>query len=162
MIKGVYIKELQKYEDARGWLCEIYRDDEVNYKTKNESGQEQDYRPTMSYVSVTKPNIARGPHEHIRQSDLFVFMGPGKFRVYLWDNRKDSETFGEHQELEAGEDRPLFLIVPPGVVHGYKCISENDAWSINLPDKLYKGWGKTEEVDEVRWENDPNSPFKIE
>ncbi len=149
MIKGVIIKELKKFKDERGWLAEIYRNDEI------------DYRPAMSYVSITKPGIARGPHEHKKQSDFFVFLGPGKFRLYLWDNRKDSKTYKEEAQIEVGEDNPVCIIVPPGVVHGYKCISDNPAWSINLPDKLYAGKGKREEVDEIRWENKENSLFKI-
>jgi dTDP-4-dehydrorhamnose 3,5-epimerase len=51
--------------------------------------------------------------------------------------------------------------VPPGVVHGYKCISQGPALSINLPDKLYKGVLKADEIDEIRWEEDKNSPYKI-
>lgn len=150
MIDGVIIKELKKFEDSRGWLAEIYREDETNY------------RPAMSYVSVTKPSFARGPHEHKKQSDLFVFLGPGKFRLYLWDNRKESSTYKKEMQIEGGEDKSMAVIVPPGVVHGYKCISDIPGWVINLPDKLYAGRGKKEPVDEIRWENDPNSPFKIE
>lgn len=149
MIKDVKIIKLNQFNDDRGWLAEIYRDDEL------------DYKPAMSYVSVTKPGIARGPHEHVHQSDMFVFLGPGSFDLYLWDNRKDSETFEEKQVVNVGEKNPVAVIVPPGVVHGYKCVSETDGWVINLPDKLYKGKGKTEEVDEVRWEEDEESPFRI-
>lgn len=149
MIDGVTIRELKKFEDSRGWLTEIYREDELNYK------------PAMSYVSMTKPGIARGPHEHVAQTDLFVFLGPGKFRLHLWDNRKKSATFGEKIEIEGGEDKPLMAIVPPGVVHGYKCISETPGWVINLPNALYAGNGRQEKVDEVRWEKDPKSPFKV-
>lgn len=148
-MQGVIIKKITKNEDSRGWLAEIYRDDEINYK------------PAMSYVSVTKSGIARGPHEHKFQSDCFVFTGPGKFELYLWDNREGSETKGEYLKMEVGAENPTMVIVPPGVVHGYKCVSEEDAYCINLPDKLYKGEGKKEEADEIRWEQDPNSPFKI-
>lgn len=150
MIKGVVIKNLQKFEDDRGWLTEIYRQDESNYQ------------PVMSYVSETKPGISRGPHEHKEQSDFFVFVGPGTFALYLWDNRQDSETFEENMILEVGEKNQVTVLVPPGVVHGYKCISDKPAWSINLPDKLYAGEFKKEEVDEIRWEKDPKSPFKID
>ncbi len=150
MIKDVVVKKLNKYEDQRGWLCEIFREDELN-----------GYQVPMTYISETKPGISRGPHEHKFQSDLFVFIGPGKFKLYLWDNRKDSETYQETMELEGGEDNLISVIVPPGVVHGYKCISDIPAWSINLPNKLYKGKNKAEEVDEIRWEEDPESPFKI-
>lgn len=151
MINGVIIKKLNKYEDDRGWLAEIYRHDEV------------DYLPAMSYISVTKPGVVRGPHEHVRQSDFFIFPGPGIFEIYLWDNRKDSDTYGWHFKFRAGEDSPGLVIIPPGVVHGYKCVSDHPAWSVNMPDKLYKGVNKADqEVDEIRWEQDPDSPFKID
>lgn len=149
MIKDVVIKQLNKYNDERGWLAEIYR--------KDESG----YEPVMSYVSVTKPGVARGPHEHVHQSDCFVFVGPGNFDLYLWDRREDSASKGEHMKIRVGEDSPTMIIVPPGVVHGYKCVSRVPAWCINLPDRLYKGENKTEEVDEIRWENKKDSPYKI-
>ena len=150
MIKGVIIKNLQKFSDDRGWLTEIYRNDETNYQ------------PVMSYISVTKPKVVRGPHEHKEQSDFFVFVGPGDFALYLWDNRQGSETFEQKQIIEVGEKNPVAVLVPPGVVHGYKCISSTPAYSINLPDKLYAGQFKKEKVDEIRWEQDPNSPFKID
>ena len=148
-MEGVIIKKLIKNEDSRGWLAEIYRNDELNYQ------------PVMGYVSATKSGVIRGPHEHKFQSDCFVFVGPGKFELHLWDNRENSETKGEYLKIEVGEANPTMVIVPPGIVHGYKCVSESDAYSINLPDKLYKGQKKSEEVDEIRWEKDPDSPFKI-
>jgi dTDP-4-dehydrorhamnose 3,5-epimerase len=149
MIKDVVVTQLNKYKDERGWLCEIFREDELNYKVP------------MSYISETKPGVSRGPHEHKEQSDLFAFIGPGKFKLYLWDNRKDSETYQEKMEIEGGEDNLISVIVPPGVVHGYKCISEKAAWCINLPNKLYKGKNKNEEIDEIRWEENSDSPFII-
>lgn len=150
MIKGVVIKKLNKSEDERGWLAEIWREDEDNFK------------PVMSYISVTKPGTVRGPHEHINQSDYFVFIGPGSFELHLWDRRKDSDTNGEYIKLEVGADNPTMIIVPPGVVHGYKCVSENNGYCINLPDKLFKGKSKKEEIDEIRWENGTNSLYKID
>ncbi|MBU4216973.1 dTDP-4-dehydrorhamnose 3,5-epimerase family protein [Candidatus Parcubacteria bacterium] len=149
-MNGVVIKKINKYEDARGWLAEFYRHDEA------------DYNPAMAYISVTKPGVARGPHEHRYQSDCFVFVGPGSYDLYLWDRREESTTKGEHIKMEVGENNPTMVIVPPGVVHGYKCISETDAYSINLPDRLYKGIQKQDaEVDEIRWETDGESPYKI-
>lgn len=149
MIKGVIIKSLIKNQDERGWLSEIWRRDELEFD------------PLMSYVSLTNPGVSRGPHEHVYQSDCFVFLGPGTFRLYLWDRRDGSETQGESLEIEVGQDNPNLVIIPPGVVHGYKCISKVPALSLNFPDKLYRGVGKQEEVDEIRWESDPASPYKI-
>jgi len=150
MIEGVIIKKIEKFTDERGWLAEVWRNDELKYA------------PAMSYVSITKPGMVRGPHEHKMQSDFFVFVGPGIFKLYLWDNRRESKTFGQKEVLEVGENNPVAILVPAGVVHGYKCVSSEPAYSINLPDKLYKGENKKEEVDEIRWEKDSNSPFKID
>ncbi|MEI7620116.1 MAG: dTDP-4-dehydrorhamnose 3,5-epimerase family protein [Candidatus Falkowbacteria bacterium] len=149
MIEGVIVKNLKKFTDERGWLAEIYRQDEDKYQ------------PAMSYISYTKNGVSRGPHEHVYQSDLFVFVGPGDFELHLWDRREGSTTNGEYLKVVVGESNPATVIVPPGVVHGYKCVSENGAFSVNLPDKLYKGENKTEEIDEIRWEIDPASPYKI-
>lgn len=149
MINGVIVKELTKYEDDRGYLMEIYRRDEV------------DSGVAMSYLSVTLPGVARGPHEHVYQTDYFIFPGAGDFTLYLWDRRANSTTFGEKIEMTVGASYPCTVIVPPGVVHGYKCVSNDPAVSINFPDKLYKGVAKKDEIDEIRWEKDINSPYKI-
>ncbi len=150
MIKGVIVKEILKYSDDRGFLSELFRADEFS-----------SYKPEMAYMSYTNPGVVRGPHEHVAQSDLFVFLGPGKFMVHLWDRRQDSDTYEEKMEIEAGEDKPLAILVPPGVVHGYKCTSPSPAMSLNFPDKLYRGENKAEEVDEIRWENKEDSPYVI-
>ena len=150
MIKDVIIKNLNQYHDDRGWLSEVYRQDEVTY------------HPVMAYISVTKPGVVRGPHEHVYQSDCFVFVGPGSFELHLWDRRKGSETEGQHFKSIMGEENPTMVIVPPGVVHGYKAIGNKDSYCLNFSDKLYKGEGKKEEIDEIRWEQDPDSPYKID
>jgi dTDP-4-dehydrorhamnose 3,5-epimerase len=149
MIKDVIIKEIIKNHDERGFLAELFRDDEL------------DFKGTMAYASFTNPDIIRGPHEHVYQSDCFVFLGPGSFILHLWDRRDNSTTNGEKMEIEVGENHPCLVIVPPGVVHGYKCISDIPALSLNFPDKLYKGWEKREEVDEIRWEKNIDSPYQI-
>jgi dTDP-4-dehydrorhamnose 3,5-epimerase len=150
MIEGVKIKDLKRFNDDRGWLTEIYRQDEL------------DYKPGMSDIRLTKPGVVRGPHEHVYQSDCFVFVGPGDFELHLWDRREGSSTYKEYLNIKVGESSPKLVIVPPGVVHGYKCVSKIDALSINFPDKLYKGIDKKEEIDEIRWEADLESPYKID
>ena len=149
MIQGVVISQLKRYDDERGWLAEFWRTDESGYQ------------PKMGYVSFTKFGVVRGPHEHIKQSDYFVFIGPGNFDLHLWDRRENSATKGEYQKIQVGENNPASVIVPPGVVHGYKSISAVGSYSINLADELWRGEGKKREVDEVRWEKKENSEYKI-
>ena len=142
-IEGVIIKKLTKYTDERGYLVETFREDTLPDRLK----------PAMSYVSFTKPGIARGPHEHLKQTVVFCFIGPGSFKIKLWDNRKNCKTYGKFMEIIGGRDNPILVIIPPGIVHGYKNISEDLGMVINYPDKLYKGWNKEEEVDEIRHED---------
>lgn len=143
-IKEVVIEKLNKFTDERGYLVETFRVDSLPGKL----------RPVMSYISYTKPGIARGPHEHKGQTDIFCFMGTGNFRIKLWDNRRESETYGNYMEVIGGEDNPIRVIVPLGVVHGYKNISEDvNGMVMNYPDKLYQGWDRKEEIDEIRHED---------
>lgn len=152
-IEGVIIKKLVKHLDERGYLCETFRSDELP----------PDLKPTMSYLSFTEPGITRGPHEHLEQTDIFVFAGPGNFKLKLWDNRAKSPTYMQWMELYGGQDNLLLVTVPPGVVHGYKNISANrQGMVLNYPDRLFMGEGKKEKVDELRHEDDPNSPFQMD
>ncbi len=150
-IKGVTVRQLDKYDDERGWLSEIWRRDEIDSAEV----------PAMTYISLTKPGVARGPHEHVDQTDIFGFVGPSTFRLHLWDNREDSETYGLHETHDLGTDKFAVAIIPPGVVHGYTNVGEIDGMVINAANTLYKGEGKTEEVDEIRHEADEDSKFKI-
>lgn len=151
-IQGVIVKNLAKHQDSRGWLVELFRQDEI----------EQQYLPVMSYISETEPGVARGPHEHRDQADLFCFLGPSTFRVYLWDVRKSSETYGNKMVVDAGEKQPASVIIPAGVVHAYKNIGSVSGWVVNLPNKLYAGNGRKETVDEIRHESDPSSIFILD
>jgi dTDP-4-dehydrorhamnose 3,5-epimerase len=150
-IDGVICRSLRKYHDARGWLCELFRHDELP----------AEYHPVMAYLSETAPGIARGPHEHVRQADCFCFLGPGNFLVDLWDNRPASPTHANHQQLLVGRDHPALVIIPPGVVHAYRNVGTEPGVVINCPNRLYRGAGKQEPVDEIRHEDDPASPFVL-
>ncbi len=152
-IDGVIVKKLFKHLDERGYLCETFRSDDLP----------ADLNPAMSYVSFTEPGIARGPHEHVEQTDIFVFTGPGNFKVKLWDNRKESATRNNYMEIYAGRDNLLLVTIPPGVVHGYKNISLTERGMVlNYPDRLFMGPGRQEKVDEIRHEDDPQSPFQMD
>jgi dTDP-4-dehydrorhamnose 3,5-epimerase len=151
-IEGVVVKDLRKLLDERGWLSELYRDDEVD----------AEFRPAMAYVSTTAPGVQRGPHEHREQADYFCFIGPSNFKLRLWDNRPGSETFGYVMTLYAGEDAPRSVIVPRGVVHAYRNTGTTAGVVINFPNRLYMGDGRREEIDEIRHEEDPETIFKLE
>jgi len=150
-IKGVVVRKLKKFFDSRGWLTELYRQDELD----------EEFFPVMTYVSSTNPGITRGPHEHWGQADFFCFMGPSNFKLRLWDNRKDSETFGCVTTMIVGESNPASVLIPAGVVHGYQNIGDVDGIVINCPNRLYAGAGRKEQVDEIRHEKDSETIFSM-
>jgi dTDP-4-dehydrorhamnose 3,5-epimerase len=151
-IDGVVVRPLPQHEDARGWLIELYREDELDPAC----------HPVMAYVSQTLPGVARGPHEHREQTDCFALVGPGDFKLYLWDARPDSPSFGHKYVLLAGAANRVLVTVPPGVVHAYRNVGQVPGWVFNAPNRLYAGRGKQGPVDEIRYENLPESPFQVD
>ena len=57
---------------------------------------------------------------------------------------------------------PVAVLVPPRVVHAYKCISEEKGLVVNLPDKLYAGVQRKQEVDEIRHEDKQEAQFLLD
>lgn len=151
-IDGVIWRPLKKYHDDRGWLCELFRHDELP----------REYHPVMAYISMTEPGVARGPHEHANQADCFGFLGPSNFKVYLWDNRPRSPTYLAFQAAEVGIDKPMLVVIPAGVVHAYKNVGSEPGIVFNCPNRLYKGAGRKEPVDEIRYEERADSRFRLD
>ena len=151
-IHDVVVRPLAKFLDERGWLAELFREDEIDAGVM----------PVMAYISMTQPGIARGPHEHAEQTDYFCFIGPSNFKVYLWDARENSPDRNVKQVVFAGADNPLMVIVPPGVVHAYKNIGTDNGIVFNAPNRLYAGGGKKLPVDEIRHEDTVGSRFCLD
>lgn len=148
-IQDVLVTPIRKFTDERGWLAELFRHDEVA----------PEFQPAMAYISVTLPGVLRGPHEHLDQADLFAWVGPGDFKVTLWDNRPESPTYLNRMEVVMGLNNPGTILVPKGIVHCYRCISAETGWVFNAPNQLFAGEGKKSPVDEIRHEVDPDNIF---
>jgi len=151
-ISDVVVRELTTHVDSRGWLTELFRQDELD----------PPFHPVMSYVSMTKPGVVRGPHEHRSQADFFVFLGPSVFTIHLWDYRRSSPTYMTKEVLIAGEGAPKSVLIPPGVVHAYKNTGTSLGMVVNLPNRLFAGQGRREPVDEIRHELDPDTKFVVD
>lgn len=150
-IEGIEIRDLRFFNDERGWLSELFRKDDMD----------ESLYPVMAYVSMTKPGIQRGPHAHKEQTDYFAFYS-STFKLVLWDERTDSPTYGNRMALFLGKENPKCVIIPPGVVHAYKNVGSEDGLVLNFPNRLYAGWGKKEPVDEIRYEDDPDSAYRVD
>jgi dTDP-4-dehydrorhamnose 3,5-epimerase len=151
-IHGVVARELRKIMDGRGWLAELFRQDELA----------EEFYPVMSYISATEPGVTRGPHVHLNQADLFCFIGPSNFKMRMWDDRPRSETYRRVMTLFVGEDNPKAVLVPGGIVHAYRNVGAVSGIIINCPNRLYRSEGRKELPDEVRYEDDPDTIFRID
>jgi len=111
MIDGVKIKNLRIIADERGYLMEMLRSDDEIFRAFGQV-----------YLSVVYPGVVKGWHYHKKQTDYFVVV-KGMTKVVLYDDRKDSATFGQIKEIFMGQLNPVLLAIPPLVWHGIKGIA---------------------------------------
>jgi dTDP-4-dehydrorhamnose 3,5-epimerase len=125
-IDGVVVKDLKVIPDERGWLMEIFRNDDKFFQ---KFGQ--------VYLTVAYPGVVKGWHYHKVQTDHFCCV-KGMLKVVLYDDRPDSPTRGEVNEFFLGEKNPQLVRIPAGVLHGMKGIGVEPALLINVPDEVYR------------------------
>ena len=125
MIDGVLVKKLKVIPDERGRLMEILRADD---KAFEKFGQ--------VYMTTAYPGVVKGWHYHKKQADNMAVVR-GMMKIVLYDGREQSPTFGEVNEIFAGNHNPVLVHIPPLVCHGFKCISEEEAIVVNIPTKIY-------------------------
>jgi len=125
MIDGVIIQPLKVVPDERGRLMEIMRRDDDFF-----SGFGQ------VYLSTVFPGVVKAWHYHNVQEDRFTCVR-GMVKAVLYDDREASSSRGLLNEFYVGEHNPRLVVIPPGVYHGWKCISECEAYVINIPSEPY-------------------------
>ena len=125
MIEGVKVKKLRVIADERGRLMELLRRDDEAFITFGQA-----------YVTTAYPGVVKAWHYHKKQTDNLAVIS-GMMKVALYDGRKDSPTHGEVNEFFAGVHNPILITIPPEVLHGFKCISLEEALVVNLPTELY-------------------------
>jgi dTDP-4-dehydrorhamnose 3,5-epimerase len=125
MIEGVMIKKLRVIPDERGRLMEILRMDDEMFKGFGQV-----------YMTTANPGVVKGWHYHKKQYDNMAVV-KGMMKIVLYDGRPDSATYGEVNEVFAGEHNPVLVHIPPYVYHGFKCISTEEAVVVNTPTDVY-------------------------
>ncbi|MDO8684593.1 MAG: dTDP-4-dehydrorhamnose 3,5-epimerase family protein [Armatimonadota bacterium] len=125
IIQGVEIKQLRKMVDERGYLMEMLRADDAIF---DKFGQ--------CYVALNYPGVIRAWHYHKLQIDFWVVV-KGEVKVGLYDAREDSPTKGVVNEFFLGENNPVLLKIPIGVLHGYKTVGVEPSLLLNFPTQPY-------------------------
>ena len=107
MIEGVEVIPLRRFEDERGWFCELRRDSRLPKRT------------VQTNLSFSRKGVIRGLHYHQRgQDDLFACL-QGTARVVVLD-RESGETFTE----DIGDDNLVAVYIPGHHAHGFEALTD--------------------------------------
>ena len=106
-VEGVARIPLRRFEDERGWFCQIRRDSDLP-------------KPMVqTNLSFSRAGVIRGLHYHERgQDDLFVCL-QGTSRVVVLD-RETGATFSE----DIGDENPVAIYVPGRHAHGFEALTD--------------------------------------
>jgi dTDP-4-dehydrorhamnose 3,5-epimerase len=122
MIEGVQITSRKIIPDERGKIMHIMKSSDDQYNAFGEV-----------YCSTVYPGIVKGWHMHKKMTLNYVVL-KGNIKFVLYDNRQDSATYKEIQEIIIGENQYVLVTVPPFVWNGFKGIGTEEAFVINLTD----------------------------
>jgi len=125
LIEGVGVRRARVMPDERGRLGEIMRADDDWFE---KFGQ--------VYFTSTYPGVVKAWHYHKRQTDHF-YVVRGTVKIGLYDGRDDSATKGVVNEIYLGEHCPGLVRIPPGVLHGWMCVSNCQAYIVNIVSEMY-------------------------
>ena len=115
MINGVTITPLKQILDERGKIMHMMRGDSVDFQGFGEI-----------YFSCVHPGAIKGWHIH-KEMVLNYAVPHGNIKFVLYDDRINSSTRGELQEVFLGADNYCLVTVPPLVWNGFKGIGQEMA-----------------------------------
>lgn len=115
MIHGVIVKPLRRIPDERGMVMHMLRCDDPEFEKFGEI-----------YFSTVYPGAVKGWHMH-KGMTLNYAVVQGMIKLVLFDEREDSPTRNELQELYLGEDNYALVRIPPLVWNGFKGVGSKTA-----------------------------------
>jgi dTDP-4-dehydrorhamnose 3,5-epimerase len=123
MIEGVALLPLKQIADERGAVLHMLRDDTDVFTRFGEV-----------YFSEVLPGVVKAWKRH-REMTQRLAVPSGRVRFVLYDQRDNSPSRGEFQELCLGRpDNYDLLCIPPGIWYGFQCLSKTPALIANCPD----------------------------
>lgn len=115
MIDGVIITPLRQILDERGKIMHMLRCTDPHFGSFGEI-----------YFSCVHPGAIKDWHLH-RTMVLNYAVPLGKIKLVLYDDRKDSPTRGQVQEVFLGPDNYCLVTIPPLVWNGFKGLGTETA-----------------------------------
>ena len=115
MIDGVIITPLKQIPDERGKIMHMLKCDSKNFKSFGEI-----------YFSCIYPGAVKAWHIH-KIMELNYAVVFGNIKLVLFDDRKDSKTNGQFQEIFIGQENYSLVTIPPLVWNGFKGVGTQTA-----------------------------------
>ena len=87
-------------------------------------------------MTTTYPGVVKAWHMHKKQTDNVACI-QGMIKLVIYDAREKSPTHKKIEEFYLGVHNPVLVQIPPGVYHGWMCVSEEEAVIVNIPTEVY-------------------------
>lgn len=122
MIEGVHIKPLKIFSDEKGKVLHMLRCNDSFFKQFGEV-----------YFSLVNPGFIKGWKKHLNLTQHFA-APVGNIQLVVYDDREDSPTKGEIQEISIGTKNYLLVRIPPLVWYSFKATGNEPALVANCTD----------------------------
>ena len=122
MIEGIKIIPLKQIKDERGKIMHMLRSESEIFEKFGEI-----------YFSTINPGFIKGWHLH-KEATLNYACIKGKIKLALYDDRKNSKTFGTYQDFILSPENYLLITVPPMIWNGFKSIANKISIIANCSD----------------------------
>ena len=149
-IAGVQVAPLQIHPDDRGFF------EEISHLGQGLAQSFSAAKHVQVSAAYSYPGTVKAIHYHLRQTDLWTPV-LGHLQVMLYDLRIDSPTFGRLNTFYTGVLRPLQILIPPGIGHGYKVLGTESALLVYATDQFYD----PSDEGRIPW-NDPDIQYDWE
>jgi dTDP-4-dehydrorhamnose 3,5-epimerase len=122
-IDGIVVLPLKQIEDERGAVLHMIRSDSSFFSKFGEI-----------YFSVVTTDVIKAWKRHRAMTQHFA-VPMGRIHLVLFDDRTDSSSKGQVEEIILGRPDQYYLIcIPPMIWYGFKGISEMPALLANCSD----------------------------
>lgn len=115
MIDGIKISKLKTISDNRGKVMHMLRNDSPVFKSFGEV-----------YFSTIYENKIKAWHLH-KESYLNYVCIAGEVKLVLFDDRKDSVTKDQYQEIFLSPNNYFLVTIPPYVWNGFKGMGKEES-----------------------------------
>lgn len=137
-LEKVFIFNLRKFEDERGFFIEKYHEQRYT-----ELGIDSKF--IQDNQSRSKKNVLRGLHfqRNSYSQEKLVQVLKGKVIDVIVDLRKDSKSFKKHEKIILKENDNKMILIPKGCAHGFISLEDQTIFSYKCSNYYNKNYDVT-------------------